>query len=162
MGAQESEQEHSEEFTTSTSFGSPFSAPDSPHLFHCFQKLPLLDDPRRPWIKDSLTALQYNCHTEQTKGTACINLLFICMFKFIISTNSKNPQFITIYKGHCKWSPFPFLPFCLSGLLSRCPSGSRGPLPHLLDSSQTPSPGGVCSELKCSNTNTNAMVFSPL
>jgi len=50
LGAQEREQEQSEEFTTSTSFCSvTASSPDSPHLFHCFQKLPLLDDPRRPF-----------------------------------------------------------------------------------------------------------------
>ena len=90
LGVQEREQEQSEEFTTSTSFCSATaSSPDSPHLFHCFQKLPLLDEPRKPWIKDSLTALQYNCHSEQTKGTAGINLLLICMFDFMKLGNSK-------------------------------------------------------------------------
>ena len=90
LGVQEREQEQSEEFTTSTSFCSATaSSPDSPHLFHCFQKLPLLDEPRKPWIKDSLTALQYNCRSEQTKGTAGINLLLICMFDFKKLGNSK-------------------------------------------------------------------------
>ena len=62
------EQEQSEEVTTSTSFCSVSSPVVSPHLFHCFQKLPLLEEPRRPWIKDSLTALQYTNHSEQTKA----------------------------------------------------------------------------------------------
>ena len=114
LGAQEREHEQSEEFTTSTSFCSvTASSPDSPHLFHCFQKLPLLDDPRRPWwIKDSLTALQYIQQLLKVNKRSCLHQSIVALMAMPTSISStlqmhKIFQLLDNFKMHT----FPFPPF---------------------------------------------------